>query len=52
LPALPLSRWRSSPTSKRVRELRTAELRVLQRILESAGVEFIGEVGVKLKTPQ
>jgi hypothetical protein len=32
-----------------LRELRAAELRVIQRILEQAGVEFIDDGGVKLK---
>jgi hypothetical protein len=32
-----------------LREMQAAELRTLQRILEAAGVEFIGDVGVKLK---
>jgi hypothetical protein len=30
-----------------LRELQAAELRVIQRILEQAGVEFSGDVGVK-----
>ena len=32
-----------------LRELQAAELRTLQRILEAAGVEFIGDVSVKLR---
>jgi hypothetical protein len=30
-----------------LRELQAAELRTLKSILEAAGVEFIGDVGVK-----